>query len=41
VEEVAPEKLEPFLEALRAEFDFDVDRRHFALVGICAACRDG
>ena len=39
VEEVPPEKLEPFLEALRAEFDFDVDRRHFALVGICGACR--
>src|SRR6266700_7906295 len=26
VEEVAAEKLEPFLEALRTEFDFDVDR---------------
>jgi Fur family ferric uptake transcriptional regulator len=41
VEEVAPEKLEPFLKALREGFDFDVDRRHFALVGICGACRDG
>jgi Fe2+ or Zn2+ uptake regulation protein len=39
VEEVPPEKLEPFLEALRAEFDFDVDRRHFALAGICGDCR--
>jgi Fe2+ or Zn2+ uptake regulation protein len=39
VAEVAPKKLEPFLEALRAEFDFDVDRRHFALVGICGDCR--
>jgi Fur family transcriptional regulator, ferric uptake regulator len=39
VEEVPPEKLEPFLEAIRAEFDFDVDRRHFALAGICGACR--
>lgn len=41
VEEVAPEKLEPFLETLKAEFDFDVDRRHFALVGICGVCRAG
>jgi Fe2+ or Zn2+ uptake regulation protein len=40
VEEVSPEKLEPFLETLKAEFDFDVDRRHFALVGICGDCRD-
>ena len=39
VEEVAPETLEPFLETLKAEFDFDVDRRHFALVGICGDCR--
>lgn len=37
--EVPPGKLEPFLEALQAEFDFEVDRRHFALVGICGACR--
>jgi Fe2+ or Zn2+ uptake regulation protein len=37
----AAEKPEPFLKALREDFDFDVDRRHFALVGICGACRDG
>lgn len=39
VHEVLPEKLEPLLDAIRAEFDFDVDRRHFALVGLCGACR--
>jgi Fur family ferric uptake transcriptional regulator len=37
--EVAPDKLEPFISAVRAEFGFEVDRRHFALVGLCAACR--
>ncbi|HLH29111.1 MAG TPA: transcriptional repressor [Acidimicrobiales bacterium] len=39
VVEVPPDKLEPFLSALRTEFDFEVDRRHFALVGVCAGCR--
>ncbi|HEU5003045.1 MAG TPA: transcriptional repressor [Actinomycetota bacterium] len=39
VEEVPPGKLEPLLEAIRTEFDFDVDRRHFALVGLCGECR--
>lgn len=39
VVEVSPDKLEPFLSALRTEFDFEVDRRHFALVGLCAGCR--
>ncbi|MGH2718441.1 MAG: Fur family transcriptional regulator [Actinomycetota bacterium] len=39
VVEVSPDKLEPFLTAIRTQFDFEVDRRHFALVGLCAACR--
>ena len=39
VEEVALDKLEPFLEALKKELDFEVDRRHFALVGVCGDCR--
>jgi Fur family ferric uptake transcriptional regulator len=39
VEEVPPAVLEPFLGALKDCFDFDVDRRHFALVGVCGACR--
>ena len=39
VEEVPPAALEPFLDALKGRFDFDVDRRHFALVGVCGACR--
>jgi len=39
VVEVSPETLGSFLAALRVQFDFDVDRRHFALAGICGACR--
>ena len=39
VQEVPPDKLEPLLDAIRPEFDFDVDRRHFALVGLCGECR--
>ena len=39
VEEVPPAALEPFLDSLKERFDFDVDRRHFALVGICGSCR--
>ena len=39
VEEVALGKLEPFFETLKREFDFEVDRRHFALVGVCGDCR--
>lgn len=39
VVEVPPGTLEPFLAGIRAGFDFEVDRRHFALAGICAACR--
>ena len=37
--EVAAGTLEPFFAAVRAEFGFEVDRRHFALVGVCADCR--
>lgn len=39
VTEVAPARLKPFLDAMREEFDFEVDSRHFALVGLCGACR--
>jgi Fur family ferric uptake transcriptional regulator len=39
VVEVSPETLAPFLSAVNEEFGFEVDQRHFALVGVCASCR--
>jgi Fur family ferric uptake transcriptional regulator len=39
VEEVPAEKVRSFLSELEAEFGFEVDWRHFALVGVCEACR--
>lgn len=39
VTEVAPDRLKPFFDAMREEFGFEIDSRHFALVGLCEACR--
>jgi Fe2+ or Zn2+ uptake regulation protein len=41
VQELPAERLRPFLEMLRGEFGFEVPRRHFAIVGLCEACRAG
>jgi Fe2+ or Zn2+ uptake regulation protein len=40
VEELPVSRLRPFLRVLDREFGFELDRRHFALVGRCRACRD-
>lgn len=39
VEELPPDRLEGFLGMLERDFGFDVDRRHFAIVGTCRRCR--
>jgi Fur family ferric uptake transcriptional regulator len=39
VVEVSAEMLAPFLAAVSEESGFEVDQRHFALVGVCATCR--
>jgi len=33
--------LAPVAERLRAEYDFEPDLTHSAIVGLCAACRNG
>jgi Fur family transcriptional regulator, ferric uptake regulator len=38
IEELPSDRLRPFLSMLKGEFGFDVPRRHFAIVGLCAAC---
>jgi Fur family transcriptional regulator, ferric uptake regulator len=40
VQEVPSAKMRPFLEMLEKEFGFELDRRHFALVGLCESCQD-
>jgi Fur family transcriptional regulator, ferric uptake regulator len=39
VEEIPLAKLRPFFRTLEKEHDFEVDRRHFAIVGVCRRCR--
>lgn len=39
VVELPFDHLAPFLERMDREFGFAVDRRHFAIVGLCAECR--
>lgn len=39
VEELPGARLAPFLRMLEREFGFEVDRRHFAIVGRCRRCR--
>lgn len=39
VEELPGAKLAPFIRMLDREFGFEVDRRHFAIVGRCRRCR--
>ncbi len=39
VEELPSAKLRGFLSMLDREFGFDVDRGHFAIVGLCRSCR--
>ncbi|HYZ93764.1 MAG TPA: transcriptional repressor [Actinomycetota bacterium] len=39
VEELPASKLRNFLGMLEREFGFEVDRGHFAIVGLCKACR--
>jgi Fur family transcriptional regulator, ferric uptake regulator len=39
VEELPATKLGSFLRMLDRDYGFDVDRRHFAIVGLCKRCR--
>lgn len=39
VEEIPLAKLRPLLRTIEREHGFEVDRRHFALVGVCRRCR--
>jgi Fe2+ or Zn2+ uptake regulation protein len=39
VEELPVAKLKSFLGMIQREFGFEVDRRHFAIVGVCSRCR--
>jgi Fe2+ or Zn2+ uptake regulation protein len=39
VVELPASKLRPFLRSIERDHGFEVDRRHFAIVGLCAKCR--
>jgi Fur family transcriptional regulator, ferric uptake regulator len=39
VEEIPLAKLRPLLRTIETDHGFEVDRRHFALVGVCRRCR--
>jgi len=38
--EVPSTLFEPLVHAVRRDFDFDVDRHHLAISGMCGSCRD-
>jgi len=38
--ELPASKLKPFLRSIEREHGFEVDRRHFAIVGVCRSCRE-
>jgi Fe2+ or Zn2+ uptake regulation protein len=40
VTEIPPELLGDLREALKSEYGFSVDDEHFALTGLCRACRE-
>lgn len=40
VEELPADKLRTFIGMLDRDFGFEVDRGHFAIVGLCRRCRD-
>jgi Fur family transcriptional regulator, ferric uptake regulator len=40
VEELPAPKLRPLVQMLSREYGFELDRRHFAIVGRCRTCRD-
>lgn len=39
VEELPAGKLRPLMRAIERDHGFEIDRRHFAIVGICRKCR--
>jgi Fe2+ or Zn2+ uptake regulation protein len=39
VEELPVAKLRPLIRAIERDHGFEVDRRHFAIVGLCRRCR--
>ena len=39
VEELPADKLRPLVDVLEEEYGFALDRRHFAIVGVCRRCR--
>src|SRR5438874_1642470 len=41
VEELPANKLRPFVHLLEREYGFELDRRHFAIVGTCGPCQYG
>jgi Fe2+ or Zn2+ uptake regulation protein len=41
VEELPASRLKPLIASIERDFGFEVDRRHFAIVGRCRRCRKG
>lgn len=39
VEELPASRLRPLLRSIERDYGFSVDRRHFAIVGLCRRCR--
>jgi Fur family ferric uptake transcriptional regulator len=39
VVELPASKLKPFLRTVERDYRFEIDRRHFAIVGLCDRCR--
>jgi Fe2+ or Zn2+ uptake regulation protein len=39
VEELPAERLRTFARMLRDDFGFEINRRHFAIAGVCSACQ--
>ena len=40
IEELPLAKLRGFARAIERDFGFEIDRRHFAIVGVCRHCRE-
>ena len=40
VEELPAERLRTFARMLRDDFGFEMNRRHFAIVGVCSTCQN-
>lgn len=38
--ELPAAKLQPFIKSIERDHGFEIDRRHFAIVGVCESCRE-